>query len=92
MPAENMPPLDDMVALAARMRGSDLRAFTVTEIRDMIKALMGADPMYVLGQTHKRSWFRGRICDTAEGFGSLREMIYPPTSRDFGRANIVSGQ
>lgn len=39
--------------------------------------------------TAKQVWFRGRICDGADGWDDLHELIYPRVTREFGRANIL---
>lgn len=81
--------IDEFAHLTHRLRGRDLRAQSLEEIKKDLRALTDGQITIPLSIDSHEVWFRARKCDSSDGFDSLREMIYPKDgSRSFGRANL----
>jgi hypothetical protein len=81
--------LDEIVALGTNLRGSNLRTFEVKDVAALVvEFLSNAGELPHFSTTSNQTWFRGRICNEGTGYANLRDVIYPPKTVDFGRANI----
>lgn len=85
MDFKTTPTLDETVQLAHQLRGAELRGLTEEEVQQKFVSL---DPGVFGIREPGAVWFRGRICESPDGYESLVKMIYPPATTDFGRANI----
>lgn len=81
-------PLDEIVSLATRLCSADLHTLATREVAAIVDELIAGYRPVGFSTDCDEIWYRGRICDSGQGFGNLREVIYPPVTREFGRAHI----
>jgi pimeloyl-ACP methyl ester carboxylesterase len=88
--------LEEYAAACGRLGTTDLSRHTDAEISAWLDELMvgGAGTLHVLERTFNQTWWRGRLCDSAEGFSGLHECIYRPAGsiHDYGRAHMRHGE
>lgn len=84
-----MSGIDELVDLAAQLRGAVARGLNETKTFEFLQQLLAAYQPQVVAYHENCIWFRCVHCPTEEGFQNLRRCIYRPGgSPSFGRANL----
>ncbi len=88
-PARPEPSLEQLVQMAAELRGLDLRSVTAEELRLKILRFVDGDDLLVSTRDKRHTWYRARRVEDKGNFASLTELIYPPDgNRGYGRAHL----
>ena len=87
---ENPKTLEELITMAESLRGAALLRLSPEAIERKVRAVASSAPVIGTQQKQRSIWYRGRICETAEGWDNIRECIYhqrPNEIHHYGRAN-----
>lgn len=81
---------DEVKSIAGRLLNSAKDGKTQEEIAEYFVKLLDTTYSFpAITRSDHQIWYRARICDGPEGWGNVREMLYPPSgSPSYGRASL----
>jgi len=81
--------IEQLSKMAEALKKADVHSRSVESIQAEIFEFIRGYSAKAISRTSGQMWFRARLCDTAKGYSSLHQMIYPSSGSDsFGRAHI----